>query len=210
MSVDVETRDGTATAGDDYSAVPLTTLTFLTGETSKVVNLTLTDDNLAEGTESFQVKLSNPVGAPINTTLATVTITDDEPSPCDAPGYDPATESAMFLWKDCASGQWSMRLPGGASYKVFTGNVTSTLGYASVIPVSIESTDVLDFTTDPTLIDYALRVGVGYEDGFDFTPAAGVSACVHLSAPAGMPVYVGAARTQLAPPFDLATLGACN
>jgi hypothetical protein len=210
VSVDVETVDGSAAAGLDYVALPLTTLTFAPGETSKAVVLTLLDDVLAEGPEAFQVELSNAVGGLINGATATLGVDDNEPSPCGQPVFDVATESALFIWKDCASGQWSTRYTGGDSYKIFSGRVTSTADLVSVTPVSIENTDVLDFVSDPAVIEYSLRVGAANQDGFDFLLPAAATACVELDLPAGMPVYLGAARTALTAPFDLANLGLCG
>ena len=85
---------------------------------------------------------------------------------------------------------------------------TITLGTTAV---SLEATDVYDFTTNPAVIDYQeLRVGVGYEDGFDFLLGNGETACVAIDEPAGTSVFVGTAGTPVAAPFDLATLAACQ
>ena len=62
VSVDYATEDGTATAGADYTAVS-GTLTFAAGETTKTVSVTLLDDAVDEGKETFKLKLSNPRGA---------------------------------------------------------------------------------------------------------------------------------------------------
>ena len=88
--------------------------------------------------------------------------------------------------------------------------MSSSTAFTSVTPVGIESTDVLDFLTDPAVIEHSLRVGAGYADGFDFEPAPGATTCVDLDAPAGTQIYLGAARTLLTAPFDLATLGLCG
>ena len=62
VTVDYATEDGTATAGADYTAVS-GTLTFAAGETTKTVSVTLLDDAVDEGKETFKLKLSNPQGA---------------------------------------------------------------------------------------------------------------------------------------------------
>jgi len=90
------------------------------------------------------------------------------------------------------------------------GRVSSSAALASVIAFNIETTDVLDFVTNTTIIEYSLRVGTANVDGFDFGPAAGASNCIELDASAGTPVYLGAARTLLTVPFDLANLGVCG
>jgi hypothetical protein len=79
FSVHVATLDGTAKAGQDYTAVSQD-VTFAPGETSKSVNVPISDDDLYEGPETFTVNLSDPssgasLGSP---STATVTITDDD------------------------------------------------------------------------------------------------------------------------------------
>jgi hypothetical protein len=75
---------GYATAGVDYTAVS-GTLAFADGESTLDIQVPLLDDLDSEGSETFNVALSNlvdPVGAVIGTIGTTVvTITDDEPGP---------------------------------------------------------------------------------------------------------------------------------
>ncbi|MDX2486094.1 MAG: choice-of-anchor F family protein, partial [Gammaproteobacteria bacterium] len=59
LDVDYASADVSATDGADYSAVT-GTLSFLDGEGSKDVVVTLLDDTTFEGDESFSVTLSNP------------------------------------------------------------------------------------------------------------------------------------------------------
>ena len=73
--------DGSALTPDDYTAVPLTTLTFAPGETSKTVDVNVVDDALIETNETFTVGLSNPTNATLGTAVGTGTITDDELPP---------------------------------------------------------------------------------------------------------------------------------
>ncbi len=64
---------GTATA-EDY-ALSGSSLTFLPGETSKTVSVSIVDDLLTEGAESFQFVIENPTGATLGTNSgASVTI----------------------------------------------------------------------------------------------------------------------------------------
>ena len=72
------TRDGTATAGEDYTFTR-GTLTFAVGETEKTVSVAILDDALDEGEETFTLKLRNAKGAYIVDGEATGTIENDDP-----------------------------------------------------------------------------------------------------------------------------------
>lgn len=80
-SVVCTTSDGSATAGSDYVALPPTTVTFLGGETSKTVAVTLTPDNVFEPDEHFTLHLSAPVGAAITDGTGLATVVNDDPPP---------------------------------------------------------------------------------------------------------------------------------
>lgn len=208
-TVDVQTADLTATAAADYAAIASQTLSFGVGVVTRSITLDILEDALAEGPEAFEVTLSNAVGAPIGRGTATIEIVDNEPSPCGVPSYDPTTEQALFFWKDCATGTWEATVTGGASFTIYDGDITSSAAYTGVVPISIEANDVLDFMTDPAVIDYNLRVGASFEDGLQFLPAAGSTTCATLNLPVGTPVFVGAARNPVGASFSLDTLGSC-
>ena len=78
VSVDVQTANNTATAGDDFTALLLTTLTFAPGQTEKRVTVPVTGDVLTEDTESFFLNLTNAVNAIIADNQGLGTITSDE------------------------------------------------------------------------------------------------------------------------------------
>ncbi len=79
VTVSYATANGTATTADgDYSAVPLTLLTFNPGETSKQVLVSVTGDTKLEPHESFFVNLSNATNAVISRSQGLGTILDDE------------------------------------------------------------------------------------------------------------------------------------
>lgn len=79
ITVQYQTADNTATVADnDYVAIPLTTLTFLPGETNKQINVTVNGDTTVEPDETFFVNLSNPTNATISTAQGTGTILNDD------------------------------------------------------------------------------------------------------------------------------------
>ena len=61
VTVDLETLDGTAFAGEDYSRVA-TTLVFSDGESRKTVEIPVSADGRPEGAESIRLILDNPGG----------------------------------------------------------------------------------------------------------------------------------------------------
>ena len=73
VTVDYATRDGTATAGEDYTFTR-GTLTFAVGDTEKSVEVPILDDALDEGNETFTLKLTGAQGAAIDDGEATGTI----------------------------------------------------------------------------------------------------------------------------------------
>jgi len=208
VEVDYATSNLLAVDPDDYLAAS-GTLTFTPGELLQQIQVTIVDDPLAEGDEDFAVTLGNTVNAVLVDGDAVVTITDDEPSPCGAPAYDRATENAVFVWKDCGIDLWHARMTAGGVQTQWVGNVTGTAAFASVVGFSIEPNDVLDFTTDPAVIDFILNANNAGQDGIDFEVSSGNDVCFDLTAPGAMPIFVGAARNPVGTRFSLSTLGDC-
>lgn len=63
VTVDVATEDGTARAGEDFTALVPQTLTFLPSSTFSVVDVTLTARPGLEPDEDFTLRLTNPTNA---------------------------------------------------------------------------------------------------------------------------------------------------
>ena len=78
VTVDYATADGTAQAGQDYTAAN-GTLTFAAGETRKAVSVAVLDDAHDEGEETLTLTLSNASGARIADDTATGTIENADP-----------------------------------------------------------------------------------------------------------------------------------
>jgi uncharacterized repeat protein (TIGR01451 family) len=77
VSVVYATADGSATAGSDYVTTS-GTVTFVNGESSKTVNVTVNGDTVHEGDETFLVNLSDPSSATIGDGTAVGRIIDDD------------------------------------------------------------------------------------------------------------------------------------
>ncbi len=80
VTVDYATANGTATAGEDYTATS-GTLRFPAGETSKTIEVAVLDDSHDEGEETLTLRLSNPVGGRLTDGEATGTIENRDPLP---------------------------------------------------------------------------------------------------------------------------------
>ena len=78
VTVEYLTRDGTATAGEDYTATS-GTLSFAAGELAQTVSVPILDDALDEGEETFTLQLRNAQGAVIGDGEATGTIENSDP-----------------------------------------------------------------------------------------------------------------------------------
>src|SRR5205085_195871 len=78
ISVKYITSNGTATAGTDYTALPLSTLTFAAGQTTKTVTVAVKGDTLVESDETFFVVLGSAVNATISKVKGTGTIVNDD------------------------------------------------------------------------------------------------------------------------------------
>jgi len=92
VSVGYTTADGTALAGQDYTAVS-GSLSFPAGTpsgTALTVNIPLLEDFAVEGDESFTVQLGSPMGAVLATAVHTVTILDN-----DKAGFDVRPRSGL-------------------------------------------------------------------------------------------------------------------
>jgi chitinase len=79
VTVKVATGNSTALAGEDYGAVPTTTVTIPAGTTTKAVPVTVNGDTVREAPEAFLIKLSS---ASTNVTVADTSgqanLTDEE------------------------------------------------------------------------------------------------------------------------------------
>ena len=77
VRVDWETADGTAKAGEDYTARK-DELVFAPGETRQEAKVPVLDDTAVEPDETFTVKLSNPRGGSLERSEATGIIVDND------------------------------------------------------------------------------------------------------------------------------------
>ena len=131
VTVDYATSDGAATAGDDYTAAS-GTLNFGVGDTRRTVTVTILDDTVEDGGETFKLTLSNPAGAYIDDGEATGTILNTEATAQDNPltGFtllDAATGTTIGSLTD--GGQVELSNPANGSFGILAETADgSTIG----------------------------------------------------------------------------------
>ncbi len=77
VEVDYASSSGSATAGSDYTSVT-GTLTFASGQASRVIRVPVVTDNVVEGSETLTMTLSGATNAAINVASATGTLSNDD------------------------------------------------------------------------------------------------------------------------------------
>jgi len=213
VTVDYLTVDDTATAGVDYTAVGNTLIFPANDTTPQTIDVPILEDVEQEGDEQYFVVLSNASNALIADDSGVGTIMDNEIDPCGAPSYSPGAVQGLFLWKNCTTGEWTVRATAGGSPTTVTyvGEVSADQNLSLVSLFSLERNDVVDNTTDPMRISYTLKMKNSGQDGYTFSFPSGTNACftVDPGSPGGGTVLVGAGKTPLNNPFDLETLVSC-
>jgi ASPIC and UnbV/FG-GAP-like repeat len=129
--------------------------------------------------------------------------------PCGAPATNGAVDKGVFVWRDCATGQWSMKVWSANTAITYQGTITSTSNFTTVTPQSVETNDVLD-TSNPKQIGFTfINTGTG-SDGVNFKLPDGANACLDVAAPTGQQVFIGPFRTPVTQPLDLETQQDCS
>jgi hypothetical protein len=96
-TVRYQTADGTASERSDYTAA-VGTLRFAAGETSKTLDVLVTDDRFAEPSENLSISLSSPTGAALGApATATATITNNDAASGPSPVRWDASFDAQFF-----------------------------------------------------------------------------------------------------------------
>ena len=146
VTVKAATADGSATAASgDYTAVPVTTLSFAAGETTKTVAVAVNGDTTAEPNETMFLKLTGPVGAVVADNSGTGTIVNDDGSTPKPPLPKLTVGNAWTLEGD--TGTHVVNVPvtlSAASAKTVTVTATTVDGtavagadYSALVPTTV-------------------------------------------------------------------------
>ena len=147
----------------------------LTQAGSTAVTAVVYDGRGSSASRSFSWQVSGSTG---NTAL------------CGDPLLNSATDRATFLWQDCVSGVWHLRVTGGGTPARidYLGKITVPGGLTSVTPVALEANDIVD-TSNPNALSYQFIIYNKAMDGIDFVAPA--NACFIPQSPSNLPVYLG-------------------
>jgi hypothetical protein len=161
VSVQYATAYGTAAAPGDYTAIPLTTLTFDPGQTSKPVTVQIKGDLIDENNEQFQLNLSNPTNATIADPHGTGTITDD-----DTAGITVSPTSGLLTTEASGKATFTMVLSSQPAANVTIALSSSDSSEGTVAPASVTFTaanwNVVQTVTVTGVDDAADDGDVGY------------------------------------------------
>ncbi|MEL6975639.1 MAG: Calx-beta domain-containing protein, partial [Bacteroidota bacterium] len=147
----IDTANGTATAGSDYTAISNATGVIDVGESSFDVTVTVNGDTTVEDTETFSLVISNARNADIDNSAGTGTITNDDLSVTFSQAAGSALESA------------------GDDLPSILVNGTTTVASSVTLTVGGTATIVDDYTlTTPTVVN----IPAGVYDGTDGTSLA--------------------------------------
>ena len=166
LTVSYATADGTATAGEDYTATS-STLTFTQdSHGDRTVDVQTTDEILSEGSETFTSAISNPQGGGgvvrLATSSATTTIIDDDFSD-DPEDLNPETVTPRDIWLTV--------FPDSVNENAGATNFTVTATY-----------DAGKTRTDDVTIRLFL---MGTADSSDYTAPAQASVTITAGQPSG-------------------------
>ena len=134
ISVDYATLDGSATVANlDYISVT-GTLNFADGEVSKIITVSINDDSIYEGDETFSINLSNPLGGAslVQPNTAQISIIENENKP--AAGSLEFSGSNYVIAEDANMLIITVNRTGGSAGEV-------TVNYASNDLTAIDGSD---------------------------------------------------------------------
>ncbi|MCE2907197.1 MAG: S8 family serine peptidase, partial [Anabaena sp. CoA2_C59] len=181
---------GTATNGTDYTTIP-TTVTFAAGSSTAVVNLSVTDDTLVEGTETATLTVTSGTGYTVGTSAsAIVNIADNDPPQVSVVATD-ANAAETLLGTTPNPGQYTLTRTGPTTSSLtvnvgLTGTATNGTDYTT-IPTTVtfaagSSTALVNLNViDDTLVEGAETATLTVTSGTGYTVGTSASAIVNIA-----------------------------
>ncbi len=185
VTVAYATSNGTATAGQDYTAKS-GTLTFAPGVTSQQVTVAVAGDTAVEPNETLNVTLSNPTGATIADGSAIGTITNDDSQTTTGPSVDYAVTDR---WADGFTASMTVKA-GPSALNGWTVEFDSPAQITNIWNAEIASRTGTHYVVRNA--SWNSQVGAGQSTSFGFQ-ASGTSTAVTNLTVNGTPVSQPAA-----------------
>ncbi len=133
---------------------------------------------------------------------------------CYSPTYSTSAAFGYYLWNDCdGSNKWNVRVTGGSSLStvIYTGEIVADQNITDITSVSFEGNDILNASSDPKVLDFAMKARLAGDDGFSFVLPDGADACLNVSsAPSGNNLNMGSGQVLKTAPISLLTFEACD
>ena len=179
VSVDWATVAGTATSPADFTTSS-GTVTFAVGETVKTVTVPIIGDALIEGTEGFQMVLSNAIGTAIVDGTGEVRIADDD-------GF--SVSSAVAAEGNAGTSNLTFTVTLGSAL-----SQTATVDFATVDGTATAGTDYVGATGTVTFLAGEISKTVTVTVNGDLSPEDNETLTLNLSNPsAGTGIRQGSA-----------------
>jgi len=214
--IELKTLVGSAGAsnGNDFKWMnPKNVPVSGTGIEYRFDNLIFNNSDSDTGPEEFHIAVIIDDEEVARSTVTINKQADNNNSNCDDPGYDrPNAQSAMYLWQDCGTNNWHVRVAGGGRHPwhQYIGDLSSSQTFSGITGLSLEPNDEVN-NASPEMINFTLGVVNKTHDGFDFTVPEG-DTCLTISQPTNASILVGVNETKFTAPisFDISTLEVCQ
>ncbi len=177
VTVGYSTANGTAIAGDDYTATT-GTLTFAPGVTTQTIAVKVTGDTTVEPDETFTVTLTNPTNATLNRTTATATITNDDVAPPPQNG-NTVTHSVVDDWGSGHSANMALTA-GSANLSSWTVEFDTPATITNIWNGQITSHTGTHYVVSNVSYNGAVAAGETTTFGYQATPGATGSAPTNI------------------------------
>jgi Metallo-peptidase family M12/Calx-beta domain/Bacterial pre-peptidase C-terminal domain/Domain of unknown function (DUF4214) len=169
-TIDYATSDGTASRHGDYEQTG-GTIVFAPGQQVANITVLVPDDRFAEGPETFNITLSNPVGTTIDPTLKTTTVTISDNDTTTGPSpvrWDSNFNNGFFVRQQYLD--FLARDPDQIGFNFWVNDLNSCgsdAGCAQVHRVNVSAAFFLSIEFQETgyLVERVYKVAFGDVDG---------------------------------------------
>ncbi|MDZ7921813.1 tandem-95 repeat protein [Rhodoferax sp.] len=166
----------TSGAGNDYTAVA-GTLNFAANVATQTITVSINNDTVFEGAESFNINLSNAVGAVITDSQGVGTIVDDDNPPVNtAPGAQSTTEDTARVFSTANGNALSVTDVDG-------GTLTTTVAVTNgtLTAVAFAGATITNNGSGSVTISGSAAAITGALNGLSFVPTADYNGAATLT-----------------------------